>query len=580
MSGATLTRPLRPARLFRGLRWQLLRNTLRVLLRQALVRLVSILFCSLVVWGAVFTIAYLGFRELKARWDLPLDLELVGSTFDLMFLVLSVLLIFSTGIILYSSLFASAETDFLLGGPVPEDQVYAYKFQGALAFSSWAFLMLGSPILIAYGVVGPSSNAVGTPWFFYALLPLFFIGFVLLPGSMGALACLLLVNLVPRHRKQVLVGSVLVGFAVLAWWSYRQLVLPTRTLFGTPEWVNQVFGAIVLIRAPLMPSHWIAQGLRAAALGDLRATGYYLALIWSNGLCLYVFSAWLARRLYRRGYNRLVTGGTLRRRYGGAWLDACLDRLLGFLDPQTRLLIVKDFRTFRRDPAQWAQIVLFLALAVLYFVNVRRFYQADIGRPFQNGISLLNLVATSFLMCAYTGRFIYPMLSLEGRKFWILGLLPLERERLLWGKFAFSATGCLLIAEALIIFSDLMMELPWSMRLMHAATIAVLGIGFSGLSVGLGACMPNFRETDPSKIAVGLGGTLNLVSGLLFLVLVIALMAAPWHLLAMARGFPDMEPLGRDWWLLPADLGGIIVGVMAAVMPLRAGARALRGMEF
>ena len=63
-------------------------------------------------------------------------------------------------------------------------------------------------------------------------------------------------------------------------------------------------------------------------------------------------------------------------------------------------------------------------------------------------VSLTNLTATSILLCAYTGRFIYPMLSLEGRKFWILGLLPLKRDRLLWGKFTFSATWALLIEGA------------------------------------------------------------------------------------------------------------------------------------
>jgi ABC-2 type transport system permease protein len=391
---------------------------------------------------------------------------------------------------------------------------------------------------------------------------------------------LVLVNYVPRHRKQVLGVLGLAALAGAAWWGYRQLVVPTQTSFGTADWLNQVFGAVALVRAPLVPSHWIAQGLKAAALGELGATTYYLALVCSNGLFLYVMTAWVARRLYRRGLNRLVTGATLRRRYGGAWLDACLERLLGLLDPRTRLLIVKDFRTFRRDPAQWAQILIFAGLAVLYFTNMRRFYLADIGPAFQNGVSLLNLVATSFLMCAYTGRFIYPLLSLEGRKFWILGLLPLERDRLLWAKFAFSATGCLLIAESLVIFSDLMMDLPLPMIAMHALTVAVLGLGFSGLSVGLGACMPNFRETDPSKIAVGFGGTLNLVSGLLFLLLVIGLMAAPWHLACAISQGGDPNLMGKQWWVLPAMAGGVGVGAAAVIFPLRAGARALRRMEF
>src|SRR5262249_46592624 len=143
----------------------------------------------------------------------------------------------------------------------------------------------------------------------------------------------------------------------------------------------------------------------------------------------------------------------------------------------------------------------------------------------------INLTATAFLMCAYTGRFIFPMLSLEGRKFWILGLLPLRRERLLLGKFAFAATGALIVTEFLAIFSNLMLGMPWPILLAHMATVAVLALGLSGLSVGLGACMPNFRETDPSKIAVGFGGTLNLIAGFLLLVVVISLMAVPAHLL-------------------------------------------------
>src|SRR5262249_30477313 len=160
----------------------------------------------------------------------------------------------------------------------------------------------------------------------------------------------------------------------------------------------------------------------------------------------------------------------------------------------TRLLTVKDFRTFRRDPAQWAQVLIFVGLAVLYFSNMRRFYESDFRGPYQNGISLINLVAVSFLMCAYTGRFIYPMLRLEGRQFGIVGLLPLRRDRLVWGKFAFSATGCLFFSELLIIVSDVMLNLPWYVTALHALTIGVLSLAFSGLSVGLGACLPNFAE--------------------------------------------------------------------------------------
>src|SRR5205814_3836927 len=191
------------------------------------------------------------------------------------------------------------------------------------------------------------------------------------------------------------------------------------------------------------PYHQLLSSFPTRRSSDLNFldSAYYLTLLWSNGLFLYTVTAWAAHHLYRRGYNRVTTGGTLRRRYGGHWFDRLLSSSLPFLDPQTRLLITKDFRTFRRDPSQWAQILIFAGLMTLYFTNIRRLYVTEIGWSNRNGISLLNLAVTSLLLCTYTSRFIYPMLSLEGRKFWILGLLPLQRERLLWGKFAFAATG-------------------------------------------------------------------------------------------------------------------------------------------
>jgi len=577
MSSATLTNASRQQMLFQRLRGILLRNTIQVVLRRSLVRVATILLCSLLIWGSLFAISYLGFNELKVRWKFPLNGRIMGLTFDLLFVSLSILLIFSTGIILYSSLFASAETSFLLSSPANPDQIYAYKFQGAIGFSSWAFVLLGSPILLAYGLqVGD-----GAPWYFYVVLPLFFLGFVLLPGSCGALLCFFLVSFVPRRRKQVLLLTLALVIVLPVIWIY-QLLPTSQELFTSRDWVRELLNEISLLQGPLIPAHWIAEGLQSAALGEVDSMAYNLALVWSNGLFVYVITAWIAGRYYRRAFNRVASGGTLRRRYGGAWIDSLMNRTLWILDPQTRLLILKDFRTFRRDPAQWAQILIFLALAVLYFSNIRRFYEQEIGRAFQNGISLLNLVAISFLMCAYTGRFIFPMLSLEGRKFWILGLLPFQRERLLWGKFAFSATGCLIVGEFLVVFSNYMLNMPGDIIAIHSATMVMLALALSGMSVGLGACLPNFRESDPSKIAVGFGGTLNLVAGLLLLIVLIAFMAAPWHLALAVSKEGGLESTLARWW--PAIGGlfllGIGVGVLAVLAPLRTGARALRRMEF
>lgn len=563
--------------LFQRLRLHLLRNSFRQMLAHSWLRLATILFCSVLIWGLLFYLSWRGFRELSVRWDFPLEGRLIELLFDLLFFTLTIMLVFSTGIILYSSLFGSAESAFLLAAPLSDDHVFAYKFQGAVAFSSWAFVLLASPILIAYGLEVQG----GAPWSFYAVMPLFFLGFVLMPGALGAALCLLLVNFVPRYRWQALA---ILGVALLlgvgGWLAYVYWQSGALAPRGSRLWFENLLNELSVLGGRLVPFHWVARGLRAAALGDDADMAYYLALVWSNGLFVYLLATVLARHLFRRGFNRVASGGTLRRRYGGAWLDNAVSAPLFFLDPQTRLLIIKDFRTFRRDPAQWAQVVIFLGLGSLYFLNMRRFYEQDIGRSFKNGISLLTLLATAFLMCAYTGRFIFPMLSLEGRKFWILGLLPLDRARLLWGKFAFAAAGCLLAGEFLLVFSNLMLAMPWVVLAMHAVTIAVLALGFSGLSVGLGACLPNFRETDPSKIAVGFGGTLNLVAGLLLMLVIVCLMALPVHLLYAARTDRPLPPTDLPLLLWLGFAAGAFIGLGVTIMVLRAGVRQLRRLEF
>jgi ABC-2 type transport system permease protein len=564
-----------PALLLQNLRWRLFRNSLTILLTKSWWRAATIAYCCAIIWAFLFTLSWYGFHELKTRpeWHIPLEQNLIVLLFDVFFLTLALLLVFSTGIILYSSLFAAAETQYLMSTPVPDDQIFSYKFQGAVAFSSWAFVLLGSPVLLAYGL----EVSHGAPWYYYLVLPLFFLGFLPIPGSIGAIGCLLIVNLLPRHRKHLLIG---IGFAAClacglwgAWWfrESKEFGVGTRTWFES---------LLEFLGGRLHPPHWMSRGIKVAALDRPAEMFYCLGLVWSYGLFMYLLTIWLAKKLYRRGFNRLASGGAIRRRYGGHWLDAIVTRALFFLDAQTQVLIIKDFRAFRRDPAQWAQVLLFLGMGVIYFLNMRRFYEQDLGRSFKIGISLLTLTASSFLMCAYTGRFIFPMLSLEGSKFWILGLLPLDRGRLMLGKFIFSSMGCLVVGEFLIVFSNLMLGMPWLIIGVHMLTIGLLALGFSGMSVGLGACMPNFRESDPSKIAVGFGGTVNLVVSLLLLAVVIMMMATPLHIVYGRNPDVDLSLSEIPWTIWLGVLVGSMVGGVAIWMPMRAGMRNLRELEF
>src|SRR5262249_14374794 len=156
---------------------------------------------------------------------------------------------------------------------------------GAVGFSSWAFVLLTSPVSIAYGMVG---NA---PWYFYVVVPLYFFGFVLLPGSLGALLCLLVINFVPRRRKELL-GAAAVAVLVVALLVVSELAQVVQADVWDRDLLHRLLDRFSFARSQWMPTHWMTRGLQAAARTDLVEMGYYLGLIWSNGLFLYVIASW------------------------------------------------------------------------------------------------------------------------------------------------------------------------------------------------------------------------------------------------------------------------------------------------
>src|SRR5258708_16120064 len=228
------------------LQTRLLTNSVATLFPQSPIRPLTVFCVMFVIFGFVFLVSLEGFSFIKLQ-HLALTDRIVGLVLDLLFLSLGIMLVFSTALLLYASLFASPETSFLLSKPVAADKVFAYKFHGAVAFSSWAFLLLGAPVLIAYGLIGEA------PWHFYVVLALFFVGFTLLPGSLGALFCLLVVNFVPRQRKVLLFVTAIVVVLVSAF-VVQQICLVAQNESFDRESSGRLLNRISFARSVHIPS--------------------------------------------------------------------------------------------------------------------------------------------------------------------------------------------------------------------------------------------------------------------------------------------------------------------------------------
>ena len=118
--------------------------TVRWMLATARLRMSLVASLSLFFWIGLFILFYHGFAFLSSP---SIHTDVVEPLYNAFFLALMVMLMFSSGIILYSALFCSPEAAFLLTTPIRTQRIYQHKFQEAVWFSSWGFILLGSPTL-------------------------------------------------------------------------------------------------------------------------------------------------------------------------------------------------------------------------------------------------------------------------------------------------------------------------------------------------------------------------------------------------------------------------------------------------
>jgi ABC-2 type transport system permease protein len=585
----------REAQLLWGLRYKIGRTHLRQLLSTARLRTALVVGLSLFFWIGLFLLFYEGFTFIVdhvGQAGATYHAQTVRFVFHLFFASLNVMLVFSSGIILYTGLYNSPETQYLLSLPLRAERIVLYKFQEAVFFSSWGFFLLASPIMIAYGIVTEA------PWYYYLLLVPLIISFVYIPCGIGAICCLLVIHKLPNLRKIIVAGALLAVVAVAGPLIWRTVSGPQSRLFGS-EWFQETLYRFRFTQQEWLPSTWLTNGLLEAAripspVVTSRVTDLplvksclYLALLISNALFLHVLTVSAAKRWFRASWAKFVSRRKLRRPVGIALSDWIMKGLLYLFPLQLQLLLIKDWRLLRRDPVQWSQFLIFFGLLGLYFLNVDRFNNrhSDIGYiTWINMVSFLNLAVVGLILSTFTTRFIYPMISLEGHCFWILGLLPVERDTIVWSKFWFASLGSWVPCGLLVLLSDMMLNVPPLVIGVHQLTCVLLCLGLASFAVGLGAMMPNFHETSPSKIAAGFGGTLNLVLSALYIMVVVVLTALPCHFYLLAGkgpwGSEFFSPENLKMWLIIGTGAAIVVGAIATIVPLRRGLRAFRQLEF
>ncbi len=496
-----------------------------------------------------------------------------GVAFPLFFLALGVMLTISNAILAYGAFYRGREAAFLRTTPARPEHVFCAQFLEMLGYSSWAFLILTAPLLAAYASVeGLGAGFLGGTAVLCA-------AYILIPAGLGALLAMATALVGPRRgpsRRLLAFGGLAVaGGGILL---FRQTLHWKRSQGDLdPAWIHSFLERVSFANHPLLPSHWMAEAMQDLATGRWADLVYQACSIVSTAAVLFAAAYALAALTHRRAGLRATEGTGGSRQGAGPWMD----RLTGFplrtlFGRQGGELLLKDLKGFLRDPGQWTQALVFFGVLGIYFLNLRSLPYAISEASWMNLVAFLNLSATCLTLATFTSRFVFPLVSLEGRRFWILGLFPMSRGALLGSKFWFSFVGGLLVTGFLVGLSDTMLQVPRGMALLHAYAVVVICAGLSGLAVGLGAAFPDLKEESAARIVSSFGGTLNLILSLGYLIVVILLVAVPCHL-HYARATLNVPDFRRLLWLCVAGMG--VLGAAAVWVPLRMGRRAFERMD-
>lgn len=245
--------------------------------------------------------------------------------------------------------------------------------------------------------------------------------------------------------------------------------------------------------------------------------------------------------------------------------------------------MVKDFKNFFRDTTQWSQLLLLMALVVVYLYNFRVLPLDKSPLPtffLQNLVSFLNMGLAGFVLAAVSGRFVFPAVSLEGYSFWIIRSSPISPRSFLWSKFWSSLVPLLILAELLIILSNRLLQVTPFMMVLSSVTLFFMTFGIVGLGVGTGALYPRFKVENVAQIASGFGGAFFMILSMVFIGAIVILEAWPVYTIFMAELNHRALSFGQWAGIVLSFSGVAALNATAVIVPMRLGVKSIAEMDF
>ncbi|MCC6766215.1 MAG: hypothetical protein IT293_16265 [Deltaproteobacteria bacterium] len=448
----------------------------------------------------------------------------------MLFVSFFAILLISNVVTALTTYYLSADVRFLLVAPIPRRRLHQARFVETLVASSWMVLLFGLPVFLAYGVVFHAG-----PLYYVATLATV-VPFLVIPAALGVALTTVLVLVFPARRMRDVL--VVLSVALIAG-GYLALRLARPERLASPSELAGFAAFLAAFEAPAspyLPTTWAANVLLAFLGDEPREPLFHLALLASTAAVLVLACGLFVERVLLTAWSRAQEGRERPRsaRMLGRWLDVVARPL----PHTTGLLFVKDATIFFRDASQWSQLLLLLALVVVYVYNFSAL-PIDDGSPLAGTlreiVAFANLGLAAFVTASVAVRFVFPAISLEGRSWWAIRTAPIPLTSIWWGKFWLGFLPLAVLGEVLIVVTGRLLGVTSGLTLVFMATLLLVIAAIVSLGLAFGAAYPRVDTQNAAQIATGFGGLVYMVTCLGLIFAVIALEAWPVSRLFWSR---------------------------------------------
>jgi ABC-2 type transport system permease protein len=520
---------------------------------------------GLVFWLGVFAISWRVLIYFKGIEEIG---DILGFKLLSMLLIVSFALLLFSGILAsLSKLYLSRDLPLVHAMPVPAYKIFFSRWIDSTIDSSWMVAIFTVPVFLAYGIVYQAGL------FYYVTILQSLFALIIIASTVSTMGVVIGVMLIPASRMKSV-------FILLGVMSFVGIYLAIRLLrpeqLVDPEIFDTVMVYVASLEspsAPVLPSTWVYDAIRAALTGTPLESCFHSTIAWSFAATCLFTALILADRFYFRGYSKAQTAPPRLLKKSGFG-----ESVFAFLPGRLKAYTTKEIKTFLRDQTQWSQLFLIAALVVIYIYNfsVLPLDKSPIRTIYlQNLFAFLNMGLALFVLTAVSARFAYPAVSQEKNAFWVVKVSPIGLNTFLWIKFWVYYPPLLILTEILIVATNLLLQVTPFMMGLSTITVFLLVPGIVSMGIGLGAAFPDFKAENPAQTVTSFGGLVFMILCALLIALVVVVEAGPVYRLFMAS-LHELPLSTVEWsWIVVSFAAVFAIGLAAIFLPMRYGAKQL-----